>query len=115
VEQIPDKLAILKKYSRQDPQLFYRFDGIDAVPGSHEKLADDDGHILCASLSPELVAGSTVRLLIKEDASRESVLALLDKIRDWIAHDEDILSREQYKEQSPIIITASKPITPSKN
>lgn len=110
MEQTPDKLSLLRKYNRQNPHFFYRFDGLDEVPGSHQKLADEDGHVLCASRSPELMSSSTVRLLIKEDATRESVLALLDKIRDWIAQDENILSPEQYEEQSPIIMTSDKNI-----
>lgn len=100
-----DKQALLYKYSRQTPQLFYRFDGVDDVPAPYSEFADEDGQVLCATLSSELMAGSTVRILIKEGADRENVLAMLDKIRDWIAKDDEILSPQIYEETSPIVLS----------
>jgi hypothetical protein len=104
-----EKEVLLYKYSRQDPQLFYRFDGVANVPEAYSGFADEDGQVVCASLSSELVAGSTVRLLIKEGADRQSVLAMLDKIRDWIAMDVTSLTPEKYQEQAPIVLSQERP------
>ncbi len=92
------KADLLKKYEQKKPNLFIQYDGcdysnnLDAQQYMEEiagKRLDIDKHFLEASLTYELMRGSDVKVLINPETSKETVLMLLDKIKDRIKENED--------------------------
>ncbi len=92
------KTDLLKKYEQKKPNLFIQYDVFDCSNnlGAQQyleeiegKRLDIDKHLLETGLTYELMRGSDVRVLINPETSKETVLMLLDKIKDRIKENED--------------------------
>ena len=88
------KEELLKIYDNYQPQLFIKYEG-NSLEGVEEGLseeqmamevfcADSEGHSLFSRTSYELMAGTDLRVVIKAGLSKETVMALLTKIKDRI-------------------------------
>jgi len=90
----PTKDQLLQHYARRPPQRFTQLDGFtgvrfDDVMRGDEMHGDKDGHALMCSETYELMSGVyAVRLLVTAGTQKHDVLALLDKMRRWIARDD---------------------------
>ena len=82
----PKKKEMLAKYKERKPKRFVQYDGFAGV-GLGDPSPDANGDGLWSTETYELMHGSTVRILIDPEASKETVLRLLCKIRDWIVQD----------------------------
>jgi len=84
----PTKDQLLQRYARRQPRQFTQLDGFTKVAPFDVMGGDDDGHALMGGETYELMSGAyAVRLLVTEGAEKHDVLALLEKMRRWIARD----------------------------
>jgi len=82
------KDQLLQHYSRKQPQKFTQLDGFTEVRHDDVMRGDENGHALMGGETYELMSGAyAVRLLVTEGAEKHDVLALLEKMRRWIARD----------------------------
>ena len=78
------KQGILEHYKRKEPSLFIQYDGF-YEPEDPTALPDDDGHAIFSRLTYELMSGGpAVRVLITPETSEETIIKLLDKIKESI-------------------------------
>jgi len=77
----PTKQELLDRYKSRQPNLFQQIDGYDDIEDNEAVQSDEDGHVIFCCDTYELMAGSTVRVLVRPDTPKETVIALLDKIR----------------------------------
>lgn len=77
----PSKQELLDRYKSRQPNLFKQIDGYDDIEDNDVVQPDEDGHAIFCCDTYELMAGSTVRVLVRPDTPKETVIALLDKIR----------------------------------
>ncbi len=92
----PTKQELLNHYNTRVPNRFQQIDGYDDIEENEVVQPDEDGHAIFTCDTYELMAGSTVRVLVNPDAPKETVIALLDKIR------------RQYEDNSRIAVADTK-------
>jgi hypothetical protein len=87
-KQTEDAARVLEKYAGRPLRTFVQVDGwagwdngIDPDPRTP--------YPLCGGTTRELMHGSDVRLLIRPDTTRSDVFAILDKMREWLAEEEE--------------------------
>jgi hypothetical protein len=82
---MPTKYQLLEKYLISSVSAFKQYDCfIDAVPDSLFK-PDDDGDCLFGGTTHELMNGSSVRVLIRPDESKQDVIRALLKIAEEVS------------------------------
>jgi hypothetical protein len=91
------KEQLLAHYKERNPTQFIQFDGFDDLQPDDVMTVDEDGHSFFSRKTWELMHGSTVRLLVKPAASKETVLSLLHKIIKWIDRDFESYSQQELK------------------
>jgi hypothetical protein len=80
----PKKKELLGHYGRRKPKRFIQYDGFADVEADYVMQPDKDGDTFFCRETYELMRGSQVRVFLDPDASDETVLRLLVKIRDWV-------------------------------
>ncbi len=85
------KEKLLEHYKHKEPTLFVQYDGFDLQDGGDDVMRpDDEGHWLSTRLTYELMSGGpNVRMLITPETSKDTILALLNKIKRWIRKSDD--------------------------
>ncbi len=80
------KAELLEKYKQKEPNLFSQYDGFDVQNSADDIMRpDSEGHwVAHTAMNFELMNGADVRVLINPMTPRETVFALLDKIRNRI-------------------------------
>ncbi len=87
----PTKDQLLQHYARRQPQRFTQLDGFTGVTFDDVMHPDEEGHALMCGETYELMGGIyAVRLLVTAGTQKHDVLALLDKMRRWIARDDTL-------------------------
>lgn len=84
-EETKRKAELLEKYATKKPKAFLQYDGL--VHAGTAMPWDEDEDCICCGGTWELMQGVPVRVLISEDACKEDVLRLLEKISNWIEWD----------------------------
>ena len=80
----PTKRQLLDHYESRQPNQFFQIDAFDDLEETEEVKPDPDGHTIYSCETYELMAGSTVRVLVRPGTPKDTVLKLLEKIRDQI-------------------------------
>lgn len=82
----PQTLAqLLVHYAHKKPRAFAQYDGFSGMTGDDFMQADENGHAVFGWRRSELMGSPfDVRVLVDPEAKREDVLALLEKITDFI-------------------------------
>jgi hypothetical protein len=88
----PSKQELLDRYKSRQPNHFQQIDGYDDIEENEVVQPDEDGHAIFSCETYELMAGSTVRVLVRPDTPKETVIALLDKIRRQYEHENEGLA-----------------------
>ncbi len=86
-EEIKDML--LEHYATKSPSYFLQYDAIARKrvhPYSRDEL-DEDGELVNARPTYELMNGADVRVLIREGTDKRTAVRLLWKIPAWTAHE----------------------------
>ncbi len=88
------KEKLLQHYKRKEPNLFIQYDGYYMPNGENDLIIpgslmnpNDEGFNLFSSMTYELIDGANVRLLIKPETPKETVLRLLERLTSWIKED----------------------------
>lgn len=76
------KAALLAHYARRQPQSFVQLDGFADMVADDVSRPDEDGDVLWQTITVELMAGATVRVLIDPQAPRATGVRLLRKLAD---------------------------------
>ncbi len=100
-----NKEDLLEKYGQKEPKLFIQYDGLDLQSGGNSIVCPDkEGHSFLWGLTYELMDGANVRILIQPGTPKETVLVLLDKMRnnlknydDWQAKAKDELRQDRLR------------------
>ncbi len=87
----------LSHYAERDLIEFSQYDGFAHAGGDDCMHADEDGHAIMWCQTADLMRGSDVRVLIRRGIDPAVALALLDKIRESIAH--DVALKKERREQ----------------
>ncbi len=84
------KELLLEHYAEKPVTRFLQFDGFANVLGDDVMHPDEHGDAQTASTTHELMSGvATVRVLIRDDASKEDAVRLLKKLAEWVERDMD--------------------------
>ncbi len=85
------KEYLLEHYKHKEPTLFVQYDSFYLPNGGDDVMRpDDEGHWLSTRLTYELMSGGpNVRMLITPETSKDTILALLNKIKSWIRKSDD--------------------------
>ena len=87
----PTQEELLTKYRRKQPTPFVQFDAFVGIPNDEEDCImhyDSDGHCMFGGMiRHELMHGANVRVLVRPSTSARDVVAMLEKIAEWIKTD----------------------------
>ena len=94
VDLVPSRGDLLDHYTNRKPKFFHQFDGFLRQEGGYQCLGtpDDDGDMLMAGATHELMDGADVRVLIPITTTHYAAERLLQKIIDWLQR-EDVCDR----------------------
>lgn len=93
-----EKQKLLAKYAKRNVNIFYQVDFWTGVePGDCIMVPDREGDCLTAiKPSRELMDGSVVRVLIRQNTSQADAVRGLKKILQWVERDPDLVEVENF-------------------
>lgn len=84
----PAQQSLLDKYASREPTPFQQFDGFYLDnEGDDIMQPDDEGHCLFSCRTWELMYGADIRVLVSQDAPREQLPPLIQKLAAWITEE----------------------------
>lgn len=86
------KVDKLLHYCHTEPRLFIQYDAFSDCEADSLIHPDEQGDWLSRGNTIELMSGSTVRILINPQSTKDEVIRLLHKIIDWIQRDPEALN-----------------------